>query len=112
MESQREQLLRAHEQVHTDLNHSTNHPSTNRNQHPPTKRLYSLVPPGPSLNRARGTHMQVEETGWFTRSARQVLNSIHYRNIRHKACLIGIIIFLMALIILVFWQGVLKRYKK
>ncbi len=56
--------------------------------------------------------MQVEETGWFTRSARQVLNSIHYRNIRHKACLIGIIIFLMALIILVFWQGVLKRYKK
>jgi hypothetical protein len=54
----------------------------------------------------------VEETGWFTRSARQVLNNIHYRNIRHKACLIGIIIFLMALIVLVFWQGVLKRYKK
>lgn len=55
---------------------------------------------------------KVEETSFFTRSARQVMNSIHYRNIRHKACLIGVIIVLVGLIILVFWQGVLRRYHK
>lgn len=55
-------------------------------------------------------HGQVEEANWFTRSARQVLNNMHYRNVRHKMCLIAIIVFLIGLIILVFWQGVMRRY--
>jgi hypothetical protein len=54
----------------------------------------------------------VQETNWFTRSARQVMNNMHLRAIRHKACLILIIIFLLFLIGVTFYYGVLKRSRK
>lgn len=58
------------------------------------------------------THPQVQETSWFTRSARQVMNNMHLRAIRHKACLILIIVFQFILIGIVFNYGVLARYRK
>jgi hypothetical protein len=56
--------------------------------------------------------LQVQETNWFTRSARQVMNKMHLRAVRHKACLILIIGFLLVLIGIVFNYGVLARYHK
>jgi len=55
--------------------------------------------------------IQVQETSWFTRSARQVMNNMHLRAIRHKACLILIIVFQFILIGVVFNYGVLARYR-
>ncbi len=37
---------------------------------------------------------------------------MHLRAIRHKACLILIIVFLLILIAIVFNYGVLERYRK